>query len=263
MLISLCVCMKKIIVANWKMNPVTLKEAEGLVRSYIRLKKSFKRSRVIVCPPFVFIPSLAQKIKTSFGGDVGAQNVARDDAGAHTGEVSARMLKSVGASFVIIGHSERRMMGDTDDSVHEKIHHALKAGLSVIFAVGESERGEDAHSVLRTQLCEGLRGVSAAYIKKIFFAYEPRWAISKGVHDAAGSADTPKNAIEKAIYMRRVIAHLYDARVAKKAIVLYGGSVRAKNAALFMHQEWGFDGALIGGASLDPHEFANIASIND
>lgn len=249
--------MKKIIVANWKANPRTLKDAEGLLRGYQKHTKLFKQAECIVCPPLVIAPLLVSRIK-ALGARAGVQNVAAVPRGAATGEVPASMIKSIGATNVIIGHSERRKMGETDDIINEKILQTLKAGLIPIVAVGESEKSEDAHHILDMQVKAALRGVSLSGLKKILFAYEPRWAISKGINDTRGSSDTPEHAIEKMIYIRRILARLYGAATAQKSRVLYGGSVRSRNVAPFVKKGFGFDGVLVGGASLNAREFTNL-----
>lgn len=249
--------MKKIIVANWKANPDSLYKAEAILRGYQKHISFFKQADCVICPPLVLVPLLISRIQL-FGARAGAQNVASISGGTYTGEVSASMIKSVGVTYAIIGHSERRKMGEMDDVINQKILQALKAGLIPIVAVGESEKNEDAHHILDIQVKAALRGVSASRARKILFAYEPRWAISKGVHDTRGSGDTPEHAIEKMIYIRRILANAYGAAMAQKARVLYGGSVRASTVAPFVKKGYGFDGVLVGGASLNPREFAKL-----
>lgn len=249
--------MKKIIIANWKANPNSLHKAELILRGYQKYAYFFKRAECIVCPPLVMAPLLLSRIK-ALGARTGAQNVSSVPGGVHTGEVSASMIKSIGITHAIIGHSERRKMGETDDIIHEKIIQALKAQLIPILAVGENEKSEDAHHILDMQVKAVLRGVSLSGARKILFAYEPRWAISKGIHDTRGSSDTPEHAIEKMIYIRRIFARLYGAVPAQKVPVLYGGSVRSGNVALFVKKGYGFDGVLVGGASLNAREFTHL-----
>lgn len=248
--------MKKIIVANWKMYPTTLRDAKTLLEGYRKYGAVFKQANVVICPPHIFAAPFAKIIQTL--GKLGVQNIGAAKEGAHTGEVSALMCQSINAVYCIIGHSERRAMGETDAIINQKVIQALNAGLTPILAVGESEKSDDAHTVLDLQVRAALRSVPSAKVKKLIIAYEPRWAISKGKGDRRGASDTSEHAIEKMIYIRRVVAKLYSPAIARKLPILYGGSVRAKNVALFVKQDYGFNGALVGGASLDAHEFAGL-----
>ncbi|MEK7067277.1 MAG: triose-phosphate isomerase [Patescibacteria group bacterium] len=249
--------MKKLIIANWKMNPTTAKEAARIMTALAKRGALFSRVELVVCPPFVFFPEVREKVDR-IHGFLGAQNISDADSGLHTGEISARMVRSAGASHVILGHSERRAMGETDEIIHEKVIQALRVGLKPIVAIGESERSDDAHRVLDSQMRAILSRVPRNKARSIIFAYEPRWAISKGIHDGAGFPDLPESAHEKMIYMRRVLADLYGHLFARNARIIYGGSVRAKNIRSFLIGDPSFDGALVGGASVDPQEFLKL-----
>lgn len=248
---------KKIIVANWKMNPKTLRDAEALLRAYRARYSAFKKVEAVICPPAVYISPLHKAVR-ALGARMGAQDVSCFEGGTHTGELSAAMLKSVGAAYVIIGHSERRKMGETDDVINQKILQALKSGLIPIVAVGESEKNEDADRILDMQIKAALRGISISDVRNILFVYEPRWAISRGPQDTRGLSDAPEHAIEKMIYIRRMLARLYGASVAQKTRVLYGGSVRSGIVAAFVKKGFGFNGVLVGGASLRVFEFIKL-----
>lgn len=240
------------LVANWKTNPKTLKEAVGLYRSVTRIK--FKsRQAVVVCPPAVFISSLKSTTKIKLG----AQDVQLAALGAYTGSINIFQLASAGASFAIIGHSERRRAGDTDDVVNQKVLLALKTGFSVILCVGEQERDEAGEylKTIKHQLDGALRGVKRSQFSKILIAYEPVWAIG----DRALKSDTPENFQAVALFIKKILSLSFGPKIALATPVLYGGSVSAKNAASFV-EEGQADGLLIGRASLKPDDFQFIAS---
>ncbi len=247
--------MKKIIVANWKMNPETLEEARRLASAIVAMGNA--SADIVICPPFPFLAASAEIAKGSLVA-IGAQNMSEDEKGPHTGEVSASTLRSVGASYVIVGHSERRSAGETDELINRKMLKALEHGLKPILAVGETERGDDARNVLEAQLQADLRGIPAERMSDVLIAYEPRWAISKGPGDTTTESDTPERASEKSAAIRSVLASMFNSEIGEGAQILYGGSVRSANAAGFLSGTHAFDGALVGGASLDPDEFEKI-----
>ncbi|MDO8504865.1 MAG: triose-phosphate isomerase [Candidatus Liptonbacteria bacterium] len=229
--------MKKLLIANFKMHAPSAKAWASF--------QAPKGAEVVVCPAFPYLISFSGRR----GFKLGAQNVFWENlrsGGAYTGEVSASMLRELGAEYVIIGHSERRQLGETDEMVNKKIKTALSAGLKVIFCVGESKETRrkgmrTAENFVRHELSAGLSGVKKNFLDKISVAYEPIWAIGTGV------ADTPKGADEMAIFIKKLLA----------VKVLYGGSVNSKNASAFLARKE-IDGALVGGASLDPKEFKKI-----
>jgi len=240
---------RKIIIANWKMNPSSLEETQRLVRN-LADKKLPDNVELIVAPPFTYLDAvkkaLPKKIKLS------GQNISFAERGAYTGEISALMLKNLGCEYVIIGHSERRhKMGETDEMVNLKIKVALKTGLKPILAVGEKERGSDIKNILSVQLTSALEGLEAPEIGRLIIAYEPVWAIGTGL------SDTPDHALSAALLVRKIIGNLYTPDWAADLPVLYGGSVTGENAAEFAGQI-GVDGALVGGASLESEEFLKI-----
>ena len=241
--------MKPLIVANWKMNPQTLAEAKRLFNS---IKKGSRNARVVICPPFVFLPEL--KVRRS-KVQLGAQNCFWEEKGAFTGEVSVGMIKSLGCKYVIIGHSERRRyFKETNSVINKKIRLALQNKLEPILCIGETEQEKNKgefSKVIRTQLEKGLKKVPRAKIDEISIAYEPIWAIG------TGKACQPVQAHITSLLIRKIVTRLYNRGVAEKMPVLYGGSVNKDNALDYL-RESGMAGLLIGGASLRPKEFVKI-----
>lgn len=228
--------MSKLIVANWKLNPATQKEATELFDA-IKNGVEETSSEVVICPPFVFLSELK-------GLTLGAQDIAKEEKGAFTGEVSASQLKDLGVEYVIVGHSERRKyFGDTNEMVNEKMKRALATGLKVIFCIGEQD-GEDKEAVLKKQIEEGLNGISD--LENVILAYEPVWAIGTGKNC---SVEETKSSVA-------LIKELLGQTSNK---ILYGGSVNAENAAGYLN-EAGVDGLLVGGASLKAEEFVKIVT---
>ena len=240
---------KKIIIANWKMNPQTADEALRFVQGILaqRLPKNIE---LIIAPPFVYLDLLkkncGKKIKLA------AQNISWAERGAYTGEISGLMLKNLGCDYVIIGHSERRhIMGETEEIINLKLKAALKVGLTVILAIGEKEQNDDILKILSQQIKSALEGVNVSEISHLIIAYEPVWAIGTGL------ADTSDNALSAALLIRKIISRLYGQEWASDLPILYGGSVSENNAADFIAQN-GINGALVGGASLELQSFIKI-----
>lgn len=233
--------MKSLIVANWKMNPVTIKEAEELFNSVKHGVKDIENVETVICPPFIYLPLLKGLI-------LGAQDSYWEEKGAYTGEVSIAMLKKMGCKYVIIGHSERRKyFNETDEMVNRKVKTTLEARLIPIVCIGETEEEREidkTEEVLEKEIKQGLDGVD---VSKIVIAYEPIWAIGTG---------NPCD-VEEAGRMKEIIQKM----VSKDIRILYGGSVKADNAEGYLKQA-GFNGLLVGGASLDPKEFIKIVNIS-
>jgi len=244
---------KPFIAGNWKMN-TTADEAIKLVRSLKDLTKDVKDVRVAVCPPFPYLPLVAEVLKGS-PIHLGAQNLFWEDHGAFTGETSSHMLKDVGCQYVIIGHSERRQyFSETDSTVNRKIKAALNADLNPIFCVGETlkERESDRTLyVIRSQLQNGLQDIGKNGIQKITIAYEPVWAIG------TGKTATKEQAEDVHYFIREWIEEHYSAASAENLCIQYGGSVKPANAKELLSQP-NIDGALVGGASLKADDFAEI-----
>jgi triosephosphate isomerase len=242
-----------VVAANWKMN-TTVAEAADLARALLAEIAPYNGVERVICPPFVSLTTLAPLLAGT-GVGLGAQNLHWEKAGAYTGEVSAGMLAGL-CQYVIIGHSERRQyFGETDESVNKKVQAALAAGLAPIICVGENlaenEAGQTAEVVTR-QTRAAYAGLPAAEALKTILAYEPVWAIG------TGRAATPAGANAViGLHIRGALADLYSAAEAEAIRVQYGGSVNAANAQDLMTQP-DIDGALVGGASLKPAEFAAI-----
>jgi len=241
----------KLIVANWKLHPATQAEA-------LKLARVSDHKNVVICPPFLFLAPIGKSVKRAA---LGAQDVFWEEKGPHTGEVSAQMLKGMGVQYVIVGHSERRKMGETDGMVSAKVTTALMAGLRVILCVGEPlhvhKKGlAVTKRFVQQQLTEDLRGISHLERKstQLVVTYEPVWAISGGKRDVKGRADKPEDAVVVIRFIKKILNSRFKIRDSR---MLYGGSVNAKNAKSFLkYKEIG--GALVGGASLRPKEFLGI-----
>jgi triosephosphate isomerase len=248
---------KDLIAGNWKMNATHLEAIQMVQKLSYRLDPDdYTRVDVVVCPPFTALRSVQTVIESDhLPIHLGAQNVHWEGSGAYTGEVSATMLERLGVRFVIVGHSERRQLfGEDDAMVGRKLRAVLAAGMSPILAVGETLEQRDAgetDEVVRGQTRTALRGLDEETLGRMVVAYEPIWAIGTG-HTA--DADT---AAAASIVIRAVISELGGGDAAESARVLYGGSVNPGNIAAFMAKR-DVDGALVGGASLDPDQFASI-----
>jgi len=244
---------KKVIAANWKMCK-TPAQAQEFVAAFLPLVANHDRDEIVLCPSDT---SLSVVIAAVTGSNVavGAQNMYFVDEGAFTGETSPLMLKAINATHVIIGHSERRQyFGETDETVNKKLLAALKHGLKPIVCVGETLAEREAgktEEVLLRQLRKGLEGLVAPQCDATVIAYEPVWAIG------TGKTATPEMAAEAHAIVRREIAAVLGKEAADAMRILYGGSVKPENASALMNEP-GIDGALVGGASLDPQSFAKI-----
>ncbi len=245
---------KKIVAGNWKMN-MNLEDGLALAKELNdKLSKSTQNCDVIICTPFIHLASLAKVIDKNVMG-LGAQNCADKEKGAYTGEVSAEMVKSTGAQYVILGHSERRgYYGETLEILKQKVLLALKNGLEIIFCIGESLEEREAgkqNEVVRTELEGSVFNLSPEEFSHITIAYEPIWAIG------TGKTATSDQAEEIHAYIRSIIAEKYGKDVADSTSILYGGSCKASNAPeLFAKSD--IDGGLIGGASLKADDFIGI-----
>ena len=248
---------KDLIAGNWKMNAMHLEAIQMVQKLSYRLEPDdYERVDVVVCPPFTAVRSVQTVIESDhLPIRLGAQDVHWQESGAYTGAISPGMLRSLGVRFVIVGHSERRaMFGDDDAAVARKLAAVLAGGMTPIVAVGESLEQREAgttESVITAQLTAALRGVSPEDAATVVVAYEPIWAIGTG-----RTAD-PDIAGDAAAQLRGAIARSHGDEVAAAVRVLYGGSVNPGNIAAFMAKR-DVDGALVGGASLDPDQFAAI-----
>ncbi len=248
---------KKILAANWKMN-LTHSEAESYVETFLTEIGEVNNVDAVLVPPFTAIPALGEALKASKKGQavwLGAQNMHWEKCGAFTGEISATMLRALQVKYVVLGHSERRTLFDEiDEVVNKKIRTALEAALHPNFCVGESLQERDdnrVEEVLERQIRKGLRDVSAKDFHEMVIAYEPVWAIG------TGRTATAEQAQKAHAFIRSVVALMSDQTIAEKVRIQYGGSVRPENAQELMRQK-DIDGALVGGASLNPGNFAQI-----
>jgi len=244
---------KKVIAGNWKMYK-TNSEALQLANQ-VRIKTTdIRLTGIILCPPFTALAAVHDVLKDSAIG-LGAQNLYWEKEGAYTGEISAGMIKSTGAGFVIIGHSERRQyFNESDETVNRKIKTALENGLKPIVCIGETlqQREEGVTKEIVTRQINGaLKGFSKDDLKNIIIAYEPVWAIG------TGKTATPQQAQDVHAEIRKQIRELYDPESAENIIIQYGGSVKPENAESLLSQP-DIDGALVGGACLNADSFSAI-----
>jgi triosephosphate isomerase len=250
---------KPVIAGNWKMYK-SLGEAVDTVLALKPLVANANHCEVIVAPVFTALKIVADRLEGS-NIAVAGQNCSTElEEGAHTGEVAAFMLRDVGAKYVMVGHSERRQLYfETDSLINKKCQAGLTAELNVILCVGESlaqrEQGT-AERVVSGQLSGGLAGLTASDLNRIIVAYEPVWAIG------TGRTASPEQAQEMHAFIRRVFAERHSDQAASELRILYGGSVKPDNIAGLMSQE-DIDGALVGGASLQPESFAKIVNYKD
>lgn len=246
---------KTIIAGNWKMNK-TLSETKAFAEEIKPLLGKPKWCEVVLCVPFVNIQAAVRLFKDSRIA-IGAENCHYESHGAYTGEVTAEMLKEVGAKYVVIGHSERRAYyNETDFTVNKKVHAALEAGLYPIVCVGESLEQRELGVTMEHityQVKAALSGVPGDKMRHVVIAYEPIWAIG------TGRTATAEQANEVCESIRTVIRKLYGARTARAVTIQYGGSMNAKNAHELLAQP-DVDGGLIGGASLKPTDFVQIVN---
>lgn len=244
---------KKLIIANWKSNPTSVKEA-------VKLAKAEDEMNVIIAPPFPFLESVGNVINRA---SLGAQDIFWEDVGSYTGEVSWRHLKNLKVKYVIIGHSERRKnLKETDEMINLKLKAVLQAGLKAVLCVGESavvrKKGiKEAKKFVKKQLTKDLESLKTINYKlktNLIIAYEPVWAIST---EKGGKPDTPRDAVEMVEFIKEILHSKFRIPNSK---VLYGGSVNAKNANEFLREK-AVDGALVGGTSLHPLEFHKVINV--
>lgn len=243
-----------LLIANWKMAPETPKQAIALAKATATIAKTYKKHlQLITCVPSVHLTTTHASAKTLV---LGSQDVAATAVVATTGGVSATMIKGVGATYSIVGHSETRAGGDTNDTVKQKIDHILSAKLMPILCVGEKERDDHGWylSTIKDQLESAFAGVAKPTLKRCIIAYEPVWAIGA----TATREATPVECQEMILFIRKILSDLYDEKVAKTIPIVYGGSVTEDNARAFV-TDGGADGLLVGRVSLEPKRFAKIA----
>lgn len=247
---------KRIIIGNWKMNPRTEKEAEKLFGNVAKGLNNLKKTQVVICAPYIYLQKLKKLSKKI---SLGAQDAFFGDVGPFTGEISGEMLYNIGVKYIILGHSERRALGETDLLINKKIKGALAAGLTPILCVGEETRDErdprhGYFNIVKRQVEECLEGVSKNSITKVIIAYEPVWAISSTPNRRDATAVDSK---EMVIFIRKILSGITSPETAKSVRIIYGGSVNEKDAGEFL-EFGGADGALPGRASLSADKFIKI-----
>jgi len=250
---------KKIVAGNWKMN-LDYQQGVSLFSEIVNMVKdeAIAHQQVVVCSPFIHLYPLAQLTKGTGQVAVGAQNIYFEESGAYTGEVSAAQVKSTGATYVIIGHSERRAyFGEDDEVLSKKVDAALKHGLIPVFCIGETREERESgryFEVIGAQLKNGIFHLANEDFEKVVLAYEPVWAIGTGL------TASPEQAQEVHAFIRNAVAEQYTQDVANDTTILYGGSCNPKNAPdLFSQPD--IDGGLIGGASLKSRDFVDIVKV--
>ena len=250
---------KKIIAANWKMN-MTCGEAASYIEILLReLGTHSDKVEVVIVPPFTAIPKVSELLSKVQTVKLGAQNMYFEKSGAYTGEVSAAMLRELFVRYVVLGHSERRtIFGETDEMVNRKTRAAHEAVLKPIVCIGETlaERdGGKVEEVLNRQIRGSLAGLNEKELTETVLAYEPVWAIG------TGRTASPAQAQDAHAFIRKTLAQVWDGPTADKVRIQYGGSVKPENAGTLMSQP-DIDGALVGGAALDPRAFAQIIKLS-
>jgi triosephosphate isomerase len=245
---------KSFIAGNWKMNTdihSSVKLAEGVVSG---CRDVVGKVDIAVCPPFVYLQQVGKALQSSHIG-LGSQDIYFEQKGAFTGEISAAMLKDVGCTYTLCGHSERRhVIGETDELINKKVHAAISGGLLPILCVGELIEERKANrtvEVVTRQMKKGLAGLIAEKMSAVTIAYEPVWAIGTGL------TATPQQAQEVHALIRKLVAEMYDRKIADSIRIQYGGSVKPDNAGELMNEE-DVDGLLVGGASLKAEDFVAI-----
>lgn len=251
--------MKKLIVANWKMNPTDGKTALSWFKKIqTTAHKHGKNVETVVCPPAVYLQSL-QSVVSNRSCVLGAQDCFYESEGSHTGEISPLMVFNAKARYVIIGHSERRAIGETNEIINKKIQKILQYPLSIILCIGEKKRIDNKTHIMevKKQVKECLKDVPVKFYDRIVVAYEPTWAISTGTFHSATASDS----FEMTTVIRRTIAEITkDQKIAQNIKMLYGGSANSENTESFL-TTGGVQGLLVGRASLDPKEFGKIIGI--
>ena len=245
---------KKIVAANWKMN-MTQGEAARFVDSFLPDIDEVNDVDVVIIPPFTAIAKVSEALGKAHNIKVGAQNMYWGKSGAFTGEISAPLLRDLFVHYVVLGHSERRtLFGETDEIVNRKVRAAHDGKLRPIVCVGETLDQRDkgnVEKILSIQLRGSLAGLTPKQLQESVVAYEPVWAIGTGRNA------TPQQAQEAHAFIRHILGEMSDETTADRVRIQYGGSVKPENARELMTQA-DIDGALVGGASLDPRSFAQI-----
>ncbi len=247
---------KKLIIANWKMHPGSAAEARVLFHKTKLTGGRLDAVETVVCPPSPYLGLFAHAGTSRVL--LGTQNVFWANSARATGEISPEMLKDLGVSYCIVGHSERRALGETDEIVSKKLKAVLAEGLIPVVCVGEKERDVEGRyfGILKTQITASFSGTKKAQFRDICIAYEPLWAIGKSAREAM----EPRVIREMSIFIQKVLSDLYGAEAAQLPRILYGGSVEERNTAPIL-SEGGVSGLLVGHASLNAEEFTKMLKI--
>jgi len=246
---------KKLVIGNWKMNPENQEDAKKIGREVKRGVLNIKKTNVVVCPPFIYLTLLSNLPKGSLF--LGAQNTNSEDRGSFTGEVSPTQLYDSGVRFIIIGHSERRKMGENDELINRKVRAVVGGGMTAIVCIGESNRddGGEYYSFIKHQILSALKDVPKKLLGQVVIAYEPIWAIG------AKESMSPSDLLETSIYIRKVLKDAFA--IAGDSIqIIYGGSVDRTNADRLV-KEGNVNGLLVGRESLKPKDFLEIIKLVD
>lgn len=248
---------KKIIVGNWKMNPISLDEARRIFRSIKKVSTKLHSTQIVICPPFVYLQPLLNR-NNDLLISLGTQDVFYEEQGSFTGDISVPMIKNMGAKYIIIGHSERRSKGETDEIISKKVQMVLESGLNAILCVGEKERDANGAylDTLKNQIKNSLNKVSKKNINRLIVAYEPIWAIG------AKESMNPATIHEMALFVKKVLSDIYGHDDAMNTAILYGGSVNFRNAPdIIVKGE--VDGLLVGRESLNSAGFGELLKAVD
>lgn len=249
--------MKKIIIANWKMNPSSYKEGMSLFKDIFLEVSKNKKVDIVFCPPYIYLKNFREITKKNI---LGAQNVAQNKIGAYTGEISPLMLKDLNINYCIVGHSERREMGESNEDINKKIKLLLSLKMTPILCIGEKERDLEHKYLdfLKEELEESLKGINKNDLQKIIIAYEPIWAIGdKAVREATFSEFR-----EIKIFIKKILHDYFKIKNLNEIKIIYGGSVD-KNTIIPFLKEGESDGFLVGRASLDKKKFVEIIRLTE
>jgi triosephosphate isomerase len=247
---------KRLIIANWKMNPATLKEGMKTFSVLKRVDLKKVKDTVVICPPDIYLADFSLKYKGS-KFKFGAQDVSLMNNTESTGEISAEQLKNLKVEYVIVGHSERRALGESNSVIAKKVKNAVEKGLKVVLCVGEETRdvNGDYLRFVEKQLFESLEGFNKKYISNLYVAYEPVWAIGRG-HGAIESHDLH----QMNLFIKKVLVSIFDRKIGLNVPIIYGGSVDEENAKQLI-ESGEVEGLLIGRASLNPYVLIKILKL--
>jgi triosephosphate isomerase len=244
---------KPLVIANWKMNPETEQEAKNIALDIKEGIKNIKGIKTVICPPVIFMDSLKKTLGKSIL--LGAQDAFVGYGSSHTGEISLEMIKKTGAKYILVGHSERREVEDTEEEIREKVAGVLKGGLKAVLCIGENERSEhgDYYHEVKIQIISALTGLQKKYTKNLIIAYEPVWAIGNKENKALES----ESVYEMAIFIKKILSDLFGQETAKNIPILYGGSVNKNNAKEII-ENGKVNGLLVGRESLKAQNFVEM-----